>query len=96
MPVLSGLWAVLKGVWYALDGLRKILHLIVLLALFGVLLAASQSELPYVPDQAALVLAPQGRIVEQLSGDALDRAFSRASGDRVAHSRVRVLVDFVD
>jgi len=96
MPVLSGLWAVLKGVWYALDGLRKILHLIVLLALFGVLLAASQSELPYVPDQAALVLAPQGRIVEQLSGDALDRAFSRASGERGAQSRFRDLVDVVD
>ena len=96
MPVLSGLWAVLKGVWYALDGLRKILHLIVLLALFGVLLAASQSELPYVPDQAALVLAPQGRIVEQLSGDALDRAFSRASGEGGEQSRFRDLVDVVD
>ncbi len=96
MPVLQGLWAVLKGVWYALDGLRKILHLIVLLALFGVLLAASQTELPYVPDQAALVLAPQGRIVEQLSGDALDRAFSRASGEGGAQSRFRDLVDVVD
>ena len=96
MPVLQGLWAVLKGVWYALDGLRKILHLIVLLALFGALLAASQTELPYVPDQAALVLAPQGRIVEQLSGDALDRAFSRASGEDGAQSRFRDLVDVVD
>jgi protease-4 len=96
MPVLQGIWAVLKGVWYALDGLRKILHLIVLLALFGVLLAASQTELPYVPDQAALVLAPQGRIVEQLSGDALDRAFSRASGEGGAQSRFRDLVDVVD
>ena len=96
MPVLHGIWAVLKGVWYALDGLRKILHLIVLLALFGVLLAASQTELPYVPDQAALVLAPQGRIVEQLSGDALDRAFSRASGEGGAQSRFRDLVDVVD
>jgi protease-4 len=94
--VLQGIWSVLKGVWYALDGLRKILHLIVLLALFGVLLAASQTELPYVPDQAALVLAPQGRIVEQLSGDALDRAFSRASGEGGAQSRFRDLVDVVD
>ncbi|HEY8265491.1 MAG TPA: signal peptide peptidase SppA [Steroidobacteraceae bacterium] len=94
--MLQGIWSVLKGVWYALDGLRKILHLIVLLALFGVLLAASQTELPYVPDQAALVLAPQGRIVEQLSGDALDRAFSRASGEGGAQSRFRDLVDVVD
>ena len=96
MPVLQGLWAVLKGVWYALDGLRRILHLILLLALFGVLLAASQSELPFVPDQAALVFAPQGRIVEELSGDALDRALTRASGAGGPQSRFRDLVDVVD
>lgn len=96
MPVLQGFWAVLKGVWYALDGLRKILHLILLLVLFGVLLAASQSEIPFVPDQAALVLAPQGRIVEELSGDPLDRALSHIGGEGGAESRIRDLVDVVD
>ena len=60
MPVLHALWSVLKGIWYALDGLRKVLHLILLLVLFGLLLAASQSEMPYVPDSAALVLSPEG------------------------------------
>ena len=42
MPVVQAIWSVLKGVWYALDGLRKVLHLILLLVLFGILLAASQ------------------------------------------------------
>src|SRR5262245_53570220 len=96
MPVLQALWSVLKGVWYALDGLRKVLHLVLLLVLFGILLAASQSELPYVPDEAALVLSPNGRIVEELSGDPLDRAFSRATGDAVGQSRARDLIDVVD
>ena len=67
MPLLPALWSIVKGVWFALDGLRKVLHLVLLLALFGVLLAASQSELPYVPDSAALVLSPQGYLVEELS-----------------------------
>ncbi len=49
--------------------------------LFGALLAAGQTELPYVPDDAALVLSPQGYLVEELSGDPLDRALSRASGE---------------
>ena len=53
MQVLQALWSVLKGIWFALDGLRKVLHLVLLLVLFGLLLAASQSELPYVPDRAA-------------------------------------------
>ncbi|MEX0734613.1 MAG: signal peptide peptidase SppA [Steroidobacteraceae bacterium] len=96
MPVLHALWSVLKGVWYALDGLRKVLHLILLLILFGALLAASQSELPFVPDSAALVLSPEGYLVEELSGDPLERALSRAAGDNRAETRLRDLVDVVD
>jgi len=93
---MQALWTVLKGIWFALDGLRKVLHLALLLLLFGILLAASQSELPYVPDKAALVLAPDGRIVEELSGDPLDRALSRATGDDGGQSRARDLIDVVD
>jgi protease-4 len=96
MPVLHALWSVVKGIWFALDGLRKVLHLVLLLALFGVLLAAAQSELPYVPDSAALVLSPEGRLVEETSGDPLERALSRASGQFHAETRVRDLVDVVD
>ena len=96
MPVVHAVWSVLKGVWYALDGLRKVLHLILLLVLFGLLLAASQSELPYVPDKAALVLSPKGRIVEELSGDPLDRALARVGGDDRDETRLRDLLDVVD
>jgi protease-4 len=93
---MNAVWSFLKGVWYALDGLRKVLHLILLLVLFGVLLVASRSELPYVPDKAALVLSPNGRLVEELSGDPLDRAISRATGDSGGQARIRDLIDVVD
>jgi len=96
MPVLHALWSILKGIWFALDGLRKVLHLILLLLLFGMLLAASQSELPFVPDTAALVLAPHGYLVEELSGDPLDRALSHATGNGHGETRLRDLVDVVD
>ncbi len=96
MPVLRALWSVVKGVWIALDGLRKVLHLVLLLTLFGALLAAGQTELPFVPDDAALVLSPQGYLVEELSGDPLERAFSRATGGDRAETRIRDLVDVVD
>ncbi len=96
MPVLHALGSVVKGVWIALDGLRKVLHLVLLLALFGVLLAAGQSQLPYVPDGAALVLSPQGYLVEEISGDPLDRALSRATGGYRGETRIRDLVDVVD
>ncbi len=78
MPVLRALWSVLKGVWFALDGLRKVLHLVLLLVLFGVLLAAGQTELPYVPDSAALVLSPAGLPGRGAFGrSARTRAFAR-------------------
>jgi protease-4 len=96
MPVLKAFWSVLKGIWLALDGLRKVLHLILLLLLFGLLLAAGQTELPYVPDRAALVLSPDGYLVEELSGDPLARALSRAAGELRGETRLRDLVDVVD
>jgi protease-4 len=96
MPVLHAFWAVLKGVWIALDGLRKVLHLLLLLVLFGLLLAASQSQVPFMPKSAALVLAPQGHLVEQLSGDPIERALSRAVGDGRPETQLRDLVDVID
>jgi protease-4 len=96
MPVLRALWALLKGVWYALDGLRKVLHLLLLLFLFGALLAASHTTLPLIPHQAALVLAPQGYLVEEESGDPLERAIADATGGDRAETRLRDLVDVVD
>jgi len=96
MPVLRAVWAVAKGVWHALDGLRKVLHLILLLFLFGALLAASQTSLPIIPHRAALVLAPQGFLVEEESGDPLERALADAFGEDRVETRLRDLVDIVD
>jgi protease-4 len=96
MQVANALWSVVKGSWLALDGLRKVLHLILLLVLFGLLLAAGRTELPFVPERAALVLSPEGMLVEELSGDPLERALSRATGEGYAETRLRDLVDVVD
>ncbi len=96
MPVLRAVWGLLKGIWFALDGLRKVLHLVLLLMLFGVLLAASRTEIPFIPASAALVVAPTGHLVEELSGDPIDRAFSEAAGDDHGETRVRDLVDAID
>jgi protease-4 len=71
---------VLGTVWGAVDGFRKILHLLLLLGIFLVLLAALAVEPPRVPRAAALVLAPQGILVDQLSGDPFERAVARARG----------------
>lgn len=96
MPVLRAVWGLLRGVWYALDGLRKVLHLVLLLILFGMLLAVSHTQLPIIPGQAALVLAPVGHVVEEKSGDPLERAFDQLAGEDRPETRLRDLVDVVD
>ena len=96
MGLMRTFLGLLKGLLYALDGLRKVLHLVLLLFIFGALLAASQTMLPIIPRSAALVLAPQGRIVEEMHGDPLERALAEASGDMREETLLRDLVDVVD
>ena len=75
---MNSLRAGLLTLWRALDGLRRFLHLLVLLALFGFLIGALRGSVPHVPDTAALVIHPEGQLVEQLSGDPLTRALAQA------------------
>jgi len=96
MGLMRAFLGLLKGLLYALDGLRKVLHLVLLLFIFGALLAVSQTMLPIIPRSAALVLAPQGRIVEEIHGDPLERALAEASGDIREETLLRDLVDVVD
>ncbi len=70
----------LKGIWRGLDLLRRGLHLVLLLLIFGILIGALRSTSPLIPSSAALSLVPEGEIVEQLTGDPLQRAFDEASG----------------
>lgn len=95
MGLFKSVGGFFRGVWAALDGVRKVLHLILLLVLFGIVLAATRSALPYVPAKAALVLAPEGRIVEELSGDALDRALFELAGERQPETRLEDLLEVI-
>src|SRR3954468_11635511 len=82
--------------WRGLDALRKVLHLIVLLVVFGVILAVLSPHIPVVPTSAALVIAPQGALVEQLSGDPFERAVAEAYGSGNAETLVRDLVEAIE
>lgn len=70
-----------RGLWRGLDGLRRALHLLLLLALLVAGISAWEaSEPPKLPAMAALVVRPSGEIVEQLSGLPLQRVVSEAQG----------------
>jgi protease-4 len=83
-------------VWRLLEGVRKVLHLIVLLVIFGFVLAALHTSVPTVPRGAALVIAPEGELVEQLSSDPVRRAFGQASGGPAPETLLRDVIDAID
>jgi len=76
-----------------IDVVRKFLHLVLLLVIFGVIIGALKGSLPRIADNSALVMAPRGEIVEQLSGDAIDQAIAKAQGERQSETLVWDLVD---
>jgi len=86
----------LHWVWSGLDGLRKVLHLLLLLFVFGTLWAAFSRSIPLVPDKAALVIAPQGPLVEQLSGDPFERAIAEVLRQQPPETRLRDVVEAIE
>jgi protease-4 len=82
-----------SGLWRALDGLRRALHLIVLLVIFGIALGVLLSGAARIPSRAALLIEPEGELVEQLSGDPFTRAVQAARGER---RRETLLWDLTD
>ena len=85
----------LGWIWRALDGTRKVLQLVVLLFVLILVLASLAPDVAVVPDDAALVLAPDGNLVDQLSGNPLDRALSRARGVPIRETLVKDLKDAI-
>ena len=95
MGVGSALVGFFGLVWRILDGIRRVLHLILLLVIFGFILAALHTSIPSVPHTAALVIAPEGEIVEQLASDPVRRAFGQASGGPAPETLLRDLTDAI-
>ncbi len=94
-----GVGSALKGffglVWRILEGIRRVLHLVLLLLVFGFILAALHTSIPIVPHSAALVVAPEGELVEQLSSDPVRRAFGEASGGPAPETLLRDVTDAI-
>lgn len=84
----------ISWVWHGVDGLRKILHLLVLLFIFVIFLSVVlQSTPPLMQGQSALVVRPLGFLVEQYEGDPFDRARLELFGDPPPQTVVQDVVD---
>jgi protease IV len=84
-----------SGLWRGLDGLRKVLHLILLLVIFGLIVGLLRGSVPRIPAKAALLVAPEGQLVEQLTGEPLQRALQEARGEEHAETLLWDLTDSI-
>jgi protease-4 len=94
--MLRAVGRVLAWIWSGLDGLRKILHLVLLLLVFGLIVAVFSRPIPLVPNKAALVIAPHGPIVEQVSGGVIERAVADSLRRAPSETLLRDVVDAID
>jgi len=85
------------GAWRVLDGARKqVLNLVFLLLLYLLVLAFIDSgETLIIQPDTALVLRPQGDIVEEYSGTPLDHAIEQATESSRSETRLRDLTDAI-
>lgn len=86
----------LGAIWRALDGLRKVLHLVVLLFLFIIVFGAISGTAPVLPKQAVLEIAPAGFLVEEYQGDPFDRALEELIGDAPPQTVVQDVIDALE
>ncbi len=86
---------VIGTAWMVIDGFRKLLHLFLLLGLVLLVVAALSRPGPSVPGAAALMIAPQGTLVDQLSGDPLEQALARARGAAMRETLLKDLIDAI-
>jgi len=93
MSIGSGLAKIFSWLWTGANGLRKGLHLLLLLFVFGIFFGAMSGSAPSLPSNTALVIRPVGRIVEQLEGNAYDRAIAEFVGDGTPQTLLQDILD---
>jgi len=79
--------------WSGIDGVRKVLHLLILLFIFITVINALSSQAPLLPSQAALVIRPVGNLVDQLAGNPYDRAIQELLGEENPQTLVQDVID---
>lgn len=87
---------IFRRTWQGLDIFRRFVHLVLMLVVAGLLIAALVPKTPPATTKGALVVNPKGALVEQLSGDAVERAIARAQGVQTDETLVKDVVEAIE
>jgi protease-4 len=95
MSFKSSLFRFFSGLVRWIDRFRRILHLLFLVFVLSLVATILSPVQIVVPESAALVLDPAGTIVDQLSGDPLQRALAVSQGVNFSETLLADLVEAV-
>jgi protease-4 len=87
---------VLSAIWTGANGVRKVLHLLLLLFIFLLFFDATSEPPHLIPRHAALVIQPVGFLVEQYEGEPFERAVAEMLGDGRPQTLVQDIVDALE
>lgn len=94
--IWRGLGGFFRFVWRVLDGVRKSVHLLLMLLVLLGIIAALASRPYKLPEAFVLIVSPEGALVEQYSGDPISRALETSRGLPRSQTLVSELVDAID
>lgn len=96
MSIKSAIGKFFSVIWSGVDGLRKLMHLVLLLVVFLAFFGAMADAPMTLPKSAALVIQPYGALVEQLEGDPYGRAIAELLDDGQPQTLVQDIVDALE
>ncbi len=86
----------LCGIWNGVNFARRLVFNLVFLFIVAIVLIAMFSGGVKLSDRNALVIAPQGQVVEQFSADPTERAMARAFGQSQPETQLRDLLRAIE
>jgi len=98
MPENSNvLLRVLRALWRGIDAARKVfVNLLFLFIVVALLALAFRSDKPDIADTTALVIAPEGRLVEQLTAKSIEQLVEEAQGNAVPETLLKDVLDAIE
>ena len=86
----------LCAIWNSVNFARRLVFNLVFLFIVAIVLVAMFSGGMKLSDRNALVIAPQGQVVEQFSADPMQRAMSRAFGQAQPETQLRDILRAIE
>ncbi len=88
---------VLRALWRGIDATRKVfVNLLFLFIVVALLAFAFRSDKPDIADTTALVIAPEGQLVEQLTAKSIDQLVDEAQGNAIPETLLKDVLDAID